>query len=61
MAKRSQGWVNWEDRLPYYRNSSCSLPLATRLHDHDSTTRDPGTAGQRHYPELGTRSHLVVV
>jgi hypothetical protein len=22
---------------------------------------DPGTAGQRHYPELGTRSPLVVV
>jgi hypothetical protein len=41
MAKRSQGWVKCEGRLPYYRDSSCSLPLATtttprprpRLHD----------------------------
>jgi hypothetical protein len=38
MAKRSQGWVKCEDRLPYYRDSSCSLPpLATtprpQLHD----------------------------
>jgi hypothetical protein len=32
MAKRSQGWVKCEDRLPYYRGSSCSLPLP-RLHD----------------------------
>ena len=32
MAKRSQGWVKCEDRLPYYRDSSCSLPLP-RLHD----------------------------
>jgi hypothetical protein len=29
MAKRSQGWVKCEDRLPYYKGSSCSLPLAT--------------------------------
>jgi hypothetical protein len=40
MAKRSQGWVKCEDRLPYYRDSSCSLPLP-RLHDHNSTTREP--------------------
>jgi hypothetical protein len=37
MAKRSQGWVKCEGCLPYYKDSSCSLPLATtprpRLHD----------------------------
>jgi hypothetical protein len=37
MAKRSQGWVKCEDRLPYCKDSTCSLPLATtprpRLHD----------------------------
>jgi hypothetical protein len=37
MAKRSQGWVKCEDRLPYYKDSSCSLPLATtpRPRPHD--------------------------
>ena len=44
MAKRSQGWVQCEDRLPYYRDSSCSLPLP-RLHDHNSTTREDLAAG----------------
>jgi hypothetical protein len=44
MAKRSQGWVKCEDRLPYYRDSSCSLPLP-RLHDHNSTTREDLAAG----------------
>jgi hypothetical protein len=44
MAKRSQGWVKCEDRLPYYRGSSCSLPLP-RLHDHNSTTREDLAAG----------------
>ena len=39
MAKRPQGWVKCEDRLPYYRGNSCSLPLP-RLHDHNSTTRE---------------------
>jgi hypothetical protein len=39
MAKRPQGWVKCEDRLPYCRDSSCSLPLP-RLHDHNSTTRE---------------------
>jgi hypothetical protein len=37
MAKRSQGWVKCEDRLPYYRDSSCSLPLP-RLHVSTTTT-----------------------
>jgi hypothetical protein len=27
MAKRPQGRVQCEDRLPYYKGSSCSLPL----------------------------------
>jgi hypothetical protein len=31
MAKGPQGWVKCEDRLPYYRGSSCGLP---RLHGH---------------------------
>jgi hypothetical protein len=44
MAKRPQGWVKCEDRLPYYRGSSCSLPLP-RLHDHNSTTREDLAAG----------------
>ena len=44
VAKRSQGWVKCEDRLPYYRDSSCSLPLP-RLHDHNSTTREDLAAG----------------
>ena len=44
MANRSQGWVKCEDRLPYYRDSSCSLPLP-RLHDHNSTTREDLAAG----------------
>jgi hypothetical protein len=47
MAKRSQGWVKCkmcEDRLPYYRGSSCSLPLL-RPHDHNPTTREDLAAG----------------
>ena len=44
MAKRPQGWVKCEDRLPYYRGSSCSLPLP-RLHDHNCTTREDLAAG----------------
>jgi hypothetical protein len=28
MAKGPQGWVKCEDRLPYYKDNSCSLPLA---------------------------------
>jgi hypothetical protein len=42
MARRSRGWVKCEDRLPYYRGSSCSLPLALattptpQLQLHDS-------------------------
>jgi hypothetical protein len=35
MAKRSQGWVKCEDRLPYYRNQKQLLQLTTC---HDSTT-----------------------
>ena len=35
MAKRPQAWVQCEDRLPYYKDSSCSLPRP-----HDSTTRE---------------------
>ena len=27
MAKGPQGWVQCEDRLPYYKDSSCSWPL----------------------------------
>jgi hypothetical protein len=47
MAKRSQGWVKCEDPLPYYRDSSCSLPLPRRLHDHNhnSATREDLAAG----------------
>jgi hypothetical protein len=47
MAKRSQKWwVKCEDRrLPYYRDSSCSLPLATT---HSTTTT----------PRLATREDL---
>jgi hypothetical protein len=42
MAKRSQGWVECEDRLPYYKYSSCSLPNLPRLHDQhaDSAIRE---------------------
>jgi hypothetical protein len=46
MAKRSQGWVKCEDRLPYYRDSSCSLPLP-RPHDHNSTTPRPARTSRR--------------
>jgi hypothetical protein len=42
VAKRSQGWVKCEERLPYYRDSSCSLPLP-RLHD-PPPDREPQTA-----------------
>jgi hypothetical protein len=47
MAKRSQGWVKCEDRLPYYTEiaPARSLPLP-RLHaDHNSTTREDLAAG----------------
>jgi hypothetical protein len=27
MAKGPQGWVQCEDHLPYYKDTSCSLPL----------------------------------
>ena len=49
MAKRSQGWVRCEDRLPYYRDSSCSLSLATtpRLRLHDSRGPRRGRPGSR--------------
>jgi hypothetical protein len=58
MAKRSKGWVKCEDRLPYYRDSSCSLPLP-RLHDHNSTTREDlaagaGAPGVKGPPERGS-------
>jgi hypothetical protein len=53
MAKRSQGWVKCEDRLPYYRDSSCSLSLATtprlRLHA-DSRGPRRGRLGSRARP-----------
>ena len=46
MAKRSQGWVKCEDRLPYYRDSPCSLPLPLpRPHDHNPSTREDLAAG----------------
>jgi hypothetical protein len=58
MAKRPQGWVKCEDRLPYYRDSSCSLPLATtttpcprpRLHDSRGPRRGRGRPGSRARP-----------
>jgi hypothetical protein len=58
MAKRSQGWVKCEDRLPYYRSTSCSLPLATtttprprpRLHDSRGSRRGRGRPGPRARP-----------
>jgi hypothetical protein len=40
MAKRSQGWVKCEDRLPYYKDSSCSSTATCR----DSTTATPRLA-----------------
>jgi hypothetical protein len=49
VAKRPQGWVKCEDRLPYYKGSSCSLPLATiprpRLRDSRGPRR--GRPGSR--------------
>jgi hypothetical protein len=56
MAKRSQGWVKCEDRLPYYRDSSWSLPLATtttprpRPRLHDSLARRTSAPGRRGRP-----------
>jgi hypothetical protein len=49
MAKRSQGWVKCEDRLPYYKDNSCSLSLATtpRLRLHDSRGPRRGRPGSR--------------
>jgi hypothetical protein len=49
---RSQGWVKCEDRLPcYYKDSSCSLPLATnprpRPHDPREPRRGRGRPGPR--------------
>jgi hypothetical protein len=47
----SQGWVKCEDRLPYYRDSSCSLPLAMtprpRLRDSRGPRRQRGRPGSR--------------
>jgi hypothetical protein len=51
MTKRSQGWVKCEDRLPYYTDSSCGLPLATtprpRRHDPREPRRGRGRPGSR--------------
>jgi hypothetical protein len=49
MAKRSQGWVKCEDRLPYYRDSSCSLSLATTPRPRLRDSREPrrGRLGSR--------------
>jgi hypothetical protein len=44
VAKGPQEWVKCEDRLPYYKDKSCSFP---RLHDHDSTTREDLGGGTR--------------
>jgi hypothetical protein len=44
MAKRSQGWVKCEDRLPYYKYSSCSLPLATTPRPRLRDSRLAGTS-----------------
>jgi hypothetical protein len=40
-----------------FRRTAALSPLTAI----DRWGSDPGTAGQRHYPELGTRSPLVVV
>jgi hypothetical protein len=49
MAKGPQGWVQCEDHLPYYKDNSCGLPLATtprpRLHDSRGPRR--GRPGSR--------------
>jgi hypothetical protein len=48
MAKRSQGWVKCEDRLPYYKGSSYSLSLLVttpRLRLHDSRGPRRGRPG----------------
>jgi hypothetical protein len=42
MAKGPQGWVQCEDHLPYYKDSSCSLPRP-----HYSTTREDLGGGVR--------------
>jgi hypothetical protein len=46
MAKGPQGWVQCEDHLPYYKDSSCSFPRPRprpRLHD----SRGPRGGGAR--------------
>jgi hypothetical protein len=51
LSKRSQRRAKCEDRLPYYKDSSCSLPLATtprpRLHDPRGPRRGRGRPGSR--------------
>jgi hypothetical protein len=49
MAKGSQGWVQCENRHPYYKDNSCSLP---RLHGHDSATRGAARSGPRFVPRF---------
>jgi hypothetical protein len=39
MAKRPQGWVKCEGRLRYYKDSSCSLPLAATPRSTATTPR----------------------
>jgi hypothetical protein len=56
MAKRSQGWVKCEDRLPYYRDSSCScsLPLAPAI---DCSAPSSGTPGAPPSAALCSSAH----
>jgi hypothetical protein len=58
MAKRSQGWVKCEDRLPYYKDSSCSLSLATTPRLRTATPRlartSAGAPGVQGPPEWGS-------
>jgi hypothetical protein len=42
VAKGPRGWVKCEDRLPYYKDNTCSLP---RPHDHDPTTHEADLGG----------------
>jgi hypothetical protein len=52
MAKRSQGWVKCEDRLPDCEDSSCSLPLVTTPRPRLQDSREP----RRGRPESRVRS-----